>query len=299
MTAAPLGAGVALSVLGGIVRVRAWERAAADACPAAGVRYRDVVLAHLAGAGFNGLIPAHGGDGVKLALLKRRCGRVPLGLLLGSLGPPAAVEALLTSLLLVWALSTGLLDTPSSGQIPLPLVGAAAALAAFLLWIFARRAPRLLRDVRRGLAPLRRPRLMLAHVAPWVVAARMLRLGAIACFVAAVGLPVTLIAVLLVMAVQGGVGSLGPATTPMRIGVLSAALPAAVGLPHVSGAAATALIAGTQLAVMAANLTISVVVLALTLRTTSPRRVAAYCREAAATARAAQVAQPAAPVTKP
>src|SRR4051794_41434365 len=70
MTAAPLVAGVAFSVLGGVVRMRAWHAALADAAPT--VRYRDIVVAHLGGAGFNGIIPAHGGDAVKLALLKRR-----------------------------------------------------------------------------------------------------------------------------------------------------------------------------------------------------------------------------------
>jgi hypothetical protein len=130
MTAVPLVAGIALSVLGGVVRVKAWHRSASDACGAdICVRYRDVVAAHLGGAGFNGLIPARGGEAVKLALLKRRTPRAPFGLLLGSLAPPAALEAMLTALLLVWALSTGVLGAPSPGQIPLPLVGAALVVA--------------------------------------------------------------------------------------------------------------------------------------------------------------------------
>src|SRR4051812_50093963 len=88
MTAAPLVAGVAFSVLGGVVRMRAWHAALADAAPT--VRYRDVVVAHLGGAGFNGVIPAHGGDAVKLALLKRRGPGARFGALLGSIGPPPA-----------------------------------------------------------------------------------------------------------------------------------------------------------------------------------------------------------------
>jgi hypothetical protein len=273
MSAAPLAAGVALCVLGGVVRVRAWHAALADAAP--GVRYRDVVVAHLGGAGFNGIVPAHGGDAVKLALLKRRVPDARFGRLLGSLAPPAAVEALVTALLLAWALGTGVLGTPSRGQIPLPLVGAAAAAAAGVLWLLARKAPRLLRDVRAGMAALRRPGELMRAIAPWVLVARLFRLAAIACFLAAVGLPPTLAGVLVVMAIQGGVGSSGPASAAVRIAVLSASLPAAIG-HSVSLESATRLIAAAQAGPMAANLTVSVIVLAVTLRTTSPRRVLAF-----------------------
>jgi hypothetical protein len=276
MTIAPLAAGIALSVVGGIVRVRAWHGAMAEVAPS--VRYRDVVLAHLGGAGFNGIIPAHGGDAVKLALLKRRAPQARIGQLLGSLAPPAAVEALLTAMLLIWALSTGVLGTPSPGQIPLPLVGVALAAAAGLLWLLARKAPTLLRDVRSGMTALKHPETLAMGVLPWVLLARLIRLAALGCFVAAVGLPATLAGALLVMAIQGGVGSTGPASAPVRMAVLAASLPAAVGVGSVSLQTAAELIGATQGATMAVNLAISVLVLGVTLRTFSPRRVAAYCR---------------------
>ena len=78
------------------------------------------------------------------------------------------------------------------------------------------------------------------------------------------------------MAIQGGVGSNGPASAAVRIAVLAASLPAAIGGHNVSVETATTLVAATQLAPMIANLTISVVVLGLTLRTVSPRRVLAF-----------------------
>ena len=278
MTAAPLLVGVALVVLGGIVRMRAWHASLADAAP--GVRYRDVVVAHLGGAGFNGIVPAHGGDAVKLALVKRRVPEARFGKLLGSLAPPAAIEATLTALLVAWSLATGLLDMPRlPGQIPLPVVGAAAAIAAAVLWLLARRAPRLLRDVRAGMTTLRRPHALAARVLPWVLMARAIRLVAIACFLSAVGLPVTLTGLLLVMAVQGGVGTNGAASAPVRIAVLSASLPLALGLHAVSFATAATLVGALQVGPIVANLTISVIVLGITLRTVSPRRVASYCRE--------------------
>lgn len=267
-------AGVALCVLGGVVRIRAWHAALAATNPE--IRYRDVVLAHLGGAGFNGIVPAHGGDAVKLALLKKRSPDTPFGQLLGGLAPPAALEALVTALLLAWALWTDKLGAPSPGQIPLPLVGAAAAIAAGALWVLARKAPRLLRDVRSGMAALRRPGTLVQSIAPWVLFARVIRLCGLGFFLAAVGLPVTVAAVLVVMAIQGGVGASGPASAPVRIAVLSASLPAALGGHAVSLQTATTLLAVTQIGPTVANLAISVVVLAVTLRTVSPRRVLAF-----------------------
>jgi hypothetical protein len=274
MSAAPLLLGVALCVLGGVIRIRAWHAALAATNPE--IRYRDVVIAHLGGAGFNGIVPAHGGDAVKLALLKKRAPDAPFGQLLGSLAPPAAVEALVTAFLLAWALATGLLGAPSPGQIPLPLVGAAAAVASGVLWILARKAPRLLRDVRSGMTALRRPGALACSIAPWVLTARLVRLCALACFLTAVGLPITAAGVLVVMAIQGGVGSSGPASAPVRIAVLTASLPAALGGHAVGVETATTLLAVAQIGPMVANLAISVGVLGVTLRTVSPRRVLAF-----------------------
>lgn len=285
MSAAPLIAGVLLSVLAGVVRMGAWHGALRDVAPRA--RYRDVVLAHLGGAGFNGIIPAHGGDAVKVALLKRRVPEVRIGRLLGTLAPPAAVEAVITALVLVWALTDGVLGAPSPGQIPLPLVGAALAVVAGVLWLLARRAPKLLRDVRAGMGALKRPETLARRVLPWIVAARLLRLLALACFIVAVGLPATLAGALLVMAVQGGVGSTGPASAPVRMAVLAASLPAAVGAGSVSLETAATLIGATQGATMLTNLVVSVVVVGVTLRTMSPRRVYGYCRQSMRAHRAA------------
>jgi hypothetical protein len=283
MTAALLlMGGVLLLVLAGVVRIRAWYGALAETAPS--VRYRDVVVAHLGGAGFNGILPAHGGDAVKLALVKRRVPDIRFGRLLGSLAPPAALEALCTALLLGWALTAGVLQAPEPPPVPLPLVGVAAAVAAGVLWLLARKTPRLLRDVRAGMVALRRPRELVRTVAPWVLLARLIRLAAIACFLAAIGLPATFAGLLIVMAVQGSVGSSGPASAAVRIAVLSASLPAAIGHP-VSLETATRFVAAAQFAPMITNLALSVVVLAISLRTASPRKVVGYCRRSIAAQR--------------
>jgi hypothetical protein len=131
---------------------------------------------------------------------------------------------------------------------------------------------------------LRRPRELARTVAPWVLLARLIRLAAIACFLGAIGLPATLEGVLVVMAVQGSVGSSGPASAAVRIAVLSASLPAALGHP-VSLETATQFVAAAQFAPMVTNLALSVVVLGISLRTASPRKVVGYCRRSIAAQR--------------
>src|SRR4051794_41668111 len=119
MTAAPLVAGIVLTILGGVIRMRAWHAALADIAPS--TRYRDVVVAHLGGAGFNGLVPAHGGDAVKLALLKRRVAEGRFGQLLGSLAPPAAVEGPLAPPPVALGPGPRGPETPAGRPSPLPL----------------------------------------------------------------------------------------------------------------------------------------------------------------------------------
>ena len=136
------------------------------------------------------------------------------------------------------------------------------------------------------MAALRHPGELARHVAPWVLVARVFRLGALSCFAVAVGLPITLTGALLLMAILGGVGSTGPASAPVRIAVISASLPAAIGVHSVSMESAATLLGAAQVAPMVTNLAISVVVLGVTLRTASPRRVWRYCRQHMAAAAA-------------
>jgi hypothetical protein len=126
------------------------------------------------------------------------------------------------------------------------------------------------------MAALRKPGELARNIAPWVLVARAFRLAAIGCFLVAVGLPATITGLLVVMAIQGGVGSSGPASAAVRIAVLTTSLPAALGGHEVGVETATTLVAASQVGPLVANLTISVVVLGLTLRTVSPRRVLAF-----------------------
>jgi hypothetical protein len=281
---APLALGIVLHLLASCVRVRGWFHALRAAAPKDAPRYRDVLVAQLGGAGLNGVLPAHGGDAVKLFLLRERASRLPLATLAGTLVPLALVEAALTAALFAWAASAGFLAlTGPVSRLPdvaeVPVLAAAAVLGAVALLVLARRVPRLLVDARRGLAILARPR-RLTRAAAWLAAARLLRVAGIACLMAAVSLPVGIVPALAVMAVLGSTPTVGWASTPVRAMALTAALPAVVGEP-INAPKAAALLVAAQLVMAAVNLAISLGVLGVSLGSASPRRLLARARAAA------------------
>ncbi len=276
MTVAVLAA-AGLQVVAGVVRVRGWfhcVRASSAACR--GVRFRDVVVSHLAGTGWNGLPVGRWGEAVKVALLQRRVPSAPIGTVAGTVLPLALIEASLTAISMSALLLTGSISParmvrhlPATGRVPLLATCSAIALAAgYLLW---RRAPRLIRDFRAGLGSLRRPGLLLTRVVPWHLAARALRLVALAVLLSTAGLPVAAGTTLLLMILQGASPSVGPTSAAVRFGIVTAALPA--GHAGTQLAHAVRLVIGATLVTSAVSLVVSLVTVAIVLRTASPRRI--------------------------
>src|SRR4051812_14633853 len=71
-----LAAGLLLHLTAQLVRLRGWWNILRATYPdARTLRVRDVAVSYLAGSGLNGLLPARGGDIVKLAFLHRRIPR--------------------------------------------------------------------------------------------------------------------------------------------------------------------------------------------------------------------------------
>jgi hypothetical protein len=278
-----LGGAAAVQLLAGIVRTRAWFHVIRHSWrEASELRYRDVVLAHLGGAGWNGVLPARAGDAVKIVLVSRRMRERRLTLVASTLVPPALVEAVFTALLVVGLLATSLvtLDALSSA---LPLAGTAlvvagavcAALVAAL--IFRRRLKQLLRDARAGLAVLGRPRVMSTRVVPWLVVGRALRLLAFALVLVAAGVPFGLGPALALMALQGVTPSAGAAATAARIALLAAVL-GGTGAAEVPATEVAKALAAAYAVTSVVNLAVSAAVVAWLLRTASPRRILGYIR---------------------
>src|SRR5262245_40058620 len=178
--------GVVLHLANQVARGRGWctlLRAASGE----DVRRRDAVAAWVAGAGAGGLASARAGDAVRVMLLRRRVPDCPM--LAGTIVAEGAGELLVGAALLAVAVSAGL--GPEFGA-PSVVWVVPALIAVSLLAVAVARTARLRAiacGVGRGCAPLKQPGAYARGVLPWQIVSRVCRLGALACFLAAFGLP--------------------------------------------------------------------------------------------------------------
>ncbi|HEX2437496.1 MAG TPA: lysylphosphatidylglycerol synthase transmembrane domain-containing protein [Methylomirabilota bacterium] len=283
-----LGLGVALYLAAQTVRPRGWHTILRAAFPeATDLRPRDVIRAYLAGAGINAIVPARGGDVVKLALVRRRIEGARFSTLAATFIPETLFETAFGTALVAWGLAMGFIPVPTtSGELPaldVSLVLGHPVLSVIVLVALAlvgRRVVRALRSaLRQGMAILSSPRRFVCGVASWQALARLIRLGAMAAFMAAFGLPVTPATVVLVMAAQGGgrILPLAPASAGLRLAMLSYGFVEVTGRP-VDIAAITAFTFGVGAVMAVSGLAVASVILAQEFGTLSPRRAIAAAR---------------------
>jgi hypothetical protein len=297
-----LGLGAVLYLLAQTVRPRGWHTILRAAFPdATDLRPRDVIRAYLAGAGVNAIVPARGGDVVKLALVRRRIEGARYSTLAATFIPETLFETAFGSALVAWALAEGFIPVPTtSGELPaldVSLVLGHPILSVLVLAALVLVGWRLVRalrgSLRQGTAILASPRRFIFGVASWQALARLIRLGAMAAFMAAFGLPVTPATVVLVMAAQGGgrILPLAPASAGLRLAMLSYGFVEVTGHP-VDIAAITAFTFGVGAVMALTGLAVATVILVHEFGTWSPRRAIAAARAPAAeTARPAELAR--------
>jgi hypothetical protein len=280
-----LAGAAALQLIAGVVRARAWFHVIRDSVPeASDLRYRDVVLAHLGGVGWNAVLPAHSGDAVKVVIVNRRVPGRRLATLAATLVPPGLVEAAFTAILVAAILAAGLVsvDVLTSALPPTGTVVVIAGLVivgAVALVLLRGRLEKLLRNVRDGLAVLGRPRILATHVVPWLLAGRAVRLVAFALVLTVAGVPFGILPALALMALQGATPSAGAAATAARIAVIATVL-AGTGAADASATEVAKALAAAYGVTSIVNLAVSVLVIAWLLRTASPKEIVAYCRSA-------------------
>jgi hypothetical protein len=296
--------GCVLYVLAQAVRPRGWHTILRAAYPDAGaLKPRHTMAAYLAGAGLNGIIPARGGDIVKLWLVHRRIPGARYPTLAATFLPETLFETAFGFGLVIWALSRGFLPVPtSSGELPhvdvtliiehpfLSVIGVAAtALASYLLYrLLRRRVSDFTTRLRQGVTILRQPRRFVTGVASWQALARLIRLGSLALFMEAFHLPVTASTVVLVMAAQGGgrIIPLAPASAGLRLAMLSYGFVETTG-HAVDIAAITTFTFGVGALTMLAGLIVGFIALGAELETWSPLAAIRAAKDAVSRHRAA------------
>jgi hypothetical protein len=301
-----LAFGVVLHVVHQVVRNRGWFHILRASYPdATDLRARDAVAAFFAGSGLNAVIPARGGDVMKLYLVKRRIPEGRYSTLAATFVPEGLFESFCGIALVAYAFARGFLPIPATRlEIPSidvtfvlnhPILSSIALVVAVVLLVLLyrwlkRTATRVIERVRQGFAILRSPRAYFTGVVSWQALGRLIRLGSLAAFMAAFGLPVTLESTILVMAAQGGgrIIPLAPASAGLRLAMLSYGL---VEVTHqqIDIGRITAFSFGVSFVLLIVSLMIALAIIGKMLGTINPRHAIRKVRESIAERRELEV----------
>jgi uncharacterized membrane protein YbhN (UPF0104 family) len=108
---APLGIALACHVIKLLFRARAWQNIVRTSYPNDRLKYRSAVGAYIAGVGVNSILPARGGDLIKLYLVKHRMKDAKYPTLASTLVVETMFDFFVAGAIMVWALSIGVLPT--------------------------------------------------------------------------------------------------------------------------------------------------------------------------------------------
>jgi uncharacterized membrane protein YbhN (UPF0104 family) len=272
-------------------RARSWRNIVAASYPEAEVRWRSVFGGYVAGVGVNALVPARGGDLLKLYIVKHRVRGATYPTLAATLVVETLFDFVVASALVAWALYLGVL--PGLDAVPrLPtyisrvdwlwlvehpgialLLAMAVLLAAVSVGVWAsKHVVAFRRRVAQGFAILRPPTRYLRAVVPWQLLDWVLRLATVYFFLVAFGLVANLHNALLVQVTQS-LATILP-LTPAGIGTEQALLV----YVFASQAPFTTVLSfsvGMKIVLIAANVAIGFTAVALMLRTFRWRRAVA------------------------
>ena len=277
--------GVACHVLRLLAVSRAWRNIIKGAYPKERVPWRSVVGAIFAGVGVNAVIPARGGDAVRIVLAKRAVHGSTYTTITATLVLLTAFDFVVASSLVLWAAVQGLL--PGSDVLGpsfdfgwafhnpgtfLKAIGIVLlVLLVIVLW-FAEQIADFRHRIAQGFSILRDKRAYLRRVALWQAVDWSLRIVAVLFFLEAFGLPATLHNALLVQ-VSAGLASLLP-ISPSGIGTEQAFL-LYLFRGQVGGAALVGFSVGMRITLIVVNVALGFAALLLMLRTVRWREATA------------------------
>jgi glycosyltransferase 2 family protein len=228
----PFAIALGFQLLRLLVRAPAWRNIVRAAYPELRVPWRAIVGGYLAGVGVNAIVPARGGDVLKLYLVKHRVEGITYPTLASTLIVETLFDSIVAGGILAWALVIGVL--PSLDVLPhLPQVdwswplrhkkeaavigGVWLAVLILFLLIAVRRVREFKARVRQGFAILGDLGRFVRQVVTWQALSWAFRFASVYFFLQAFNVAATLHNALLVLVVQslstlfpftpGGVGT--------------------------------------------------------------------------------------------
>jgi uncharacterized membrane protein YbhN (UPF0104 family) len=198
---------------------RAWRNIVKAAYPDRPVRWRQMFGAYVAGTGVNAIIPARGGDVVRLFLAKRRVEGSTYTTLVSTTLLQTLFDIVVASCFILWAITQHVLpglNVLRSPSLPgldygwafrhpvagLVLFGLLLLFGTALVAWVAERVDEFRDKVAQGFSAFRDRSYYLRHVVVWQIADWSLRLATVFFFLRAFGIPATLHNALLVQVSQ-------------------------------------------------------------------------------------------------
>jgi len=265
-----------------LARAWAWRNVLRAAYPGVRISFLRLSAAYLAGAGINAILPAHAGDVTKVFLAKRQIPGSTYPAVTSSFLVQTVFDTSVGVLVLLYAISQGLLPQPPSlpdlpafelsywaehPQVFAIVSGALLLGLATAIYVHGHRVRAFWQRVRQGVAILATPRRYLREVAAWQGVGWLFRFAAFWFFLEAFGIGGSLGNVLLVMSVQA-IANVVP-FTPGGAGAQQALLVATLSGP--SRTAVLSFSVGTQIAMAAWSVVLGFAALLLVFRTTDWR----------------------------
>jgi glycosyltransferase 2 family protein len=265
-----------------LARAWAWRNVLHAAYPGARISYLRLSAAYLAGAGINAILPAHAGDVTKVFLVKRQIPGSSYPAVTSSFLVQTVFDTTVGLLVLLYAVSQGLLPEPPQlpdlpafeiafwaehPQVFLITLGATLLAIAIAIYLLAHRVRRFWDRVKQGVVILTRPRRYLRQVAVWQGVGWLFRFAAFWFFLEAFGIGGSVGNVMLVMSVQA-IANIVP-LTPGGAGAQQALLVATLHGP--SRTAVLSFSVGTQIAMAAWSVALGFAAMLLVFRTTDWR----------------------------
>ena len=275
-----------------LFRARAWQNIVRASYPATRLKYRSALGAYTAGVGVNSIVPARGGDLVKLYLVKHRMPEATYPTLSSTLVVETLFDFFVAGGLLIWALSIGVLPTHQVYS-RLPSVdwtfflrherGTAEVLVVLLIaavigFLWARvHVERFWARVRQGFAILGDPpRFLVGVIAPQAIS-WVFRLASLFFFLKAFGVHASIHNALLAQVVDS-LATLFPAT-PGGAGTKQGLIVYLFRGQAISRALLLAFSVGMNIAVTVANLLLGLLSIGLMARTLSFKQLRQRSRQ--------------------